>query len=298
MCTWITFIYNWSGIILFVHTVGIMVYLFIMVRNVAKGVTIPRLLQSKWRRVVIEILYVSLSALASLCYATVPLFTNKYGLAGAWCWIRALDENCKLIVIGLLDQLLNGYVFYISGGVVGIIQLIAVAIIYSQLPITLREARLLLRKTFFIIVCFLVSIFIVVITLSMRVITAKTRTYQLPAIWLSVAIAFPIGLLLFPIAFLISFYPIRKIWNDKIRICFAHCKCCKKPKPLHHKRHVHFQEPTEVPTFPVSSRVTPASSTFFQVPYTNDFTHITNATTPLVSEGHAGRGYGSVSASN
>ena len=292
VCIWIAFFYDWGGIIKFVHMVGIMTYLFFLVRYVAKGETAPRLLQTKFRRVVAEVLYILVSTVISLGYATVPLFTHKYGLAGSWCWIKELDENCHLTLTGLLDQLLNGYVFYIFGGVIGSVMLIAVAVVYSRLPLTLREARLLLRKISIIIVCFLVFIIIVLVALSMRVITATTKAYQRPAVWLIVAVAFPIALLLFPIAFLFSFYPIRKAFNlFKGKIS---CRFCKKDKPVHNKPRVRFQEPTEVPTFPVSTRVTPASSTFFHVPYTNEFTHITTATAPPISEGRSDTGYESI----
>ena len=301
VCIYNAFIYNWAGILKFVHTVGIMTYLFFLVRYVAKGETAPRLLQTKSQRVVIEILYVLVTFLVSLGYATVPIFNHKYGLAGALCWIKALDEDCHLTLAGLLDQLLNGYVFYVFGGVIGIIMLIAVAVVYSRLPLTLREARLLLRKIFVIIVFFLASIITVLVILSMRVVTATTRVYQLPALWLIACIAFPIGLILFPIAFLFSFYPVGKAFKlCSQKIC---CGLCKKHKPVQIKPRVHFlepTEPTEVPTFPVSTRVSPASSTCFdrEVPYTDEFTHITTATAPLVSDGHEDTGYGSISKSD
>ena len=155
VCILIAYVHNWSGMINFVHTVGIMIYLLILVRYVAKGETAPRLLQTKSRRMVAEVLYVLVSSLVTLGYATVPLFNNNYGLAGYLCWIKSLDEDCHLTLTGLLDQLLNGYVFCISGGVIGIVLLIAVAVVYSRLPLTLREARLLLRKIFVIIGSFL-----------------------------------------------------------------------------------------------------------------------------------------------
>ena len=294
VCTWIGFFYNWAGIIKFVHTVGIMTYLFFLVRYVAKGEKAPRLLQTKSRRVVAEILYVLITFLVSLGYVTVPLFTHNYGLAGFWCWITALDEDCRLTLSGLLDQLFNGFVFYVSGGVIGIIMLIAVAVVYSRLPLTLREARLLLRKIFIIIVCFLVFIASVLIGLSMRMVTAATKVYQLAALWLTLAISFPLSLLLFPIAFLLSFYPVGKAF----KLCYGKI-CCglrKQNKPVRNKPRVHFQEPTDVPTVPVSTRVSPASNTLpLPVPYTNEFTRITTATAPLISEGRNDTGYGSTS---
>ena len=291
VCSWIAYFYNSSGIMNLVHTVGIMIYLFFFVRYVAKGETTPSLLQTKCRRMVAEILYMLLSFLFSLGYATVPLFTDNYGLAGFWCWIKALDDNCNLTLTGLLNQLLSGYMCYVFGGVIGVIMLIAVAVVYSRLPLTLREARLLLRKISVIIVCFLIFTGIVLIALSMRVVTATAKAYQLAAIWLVAVIAFPISLLLFPIAFLFSFYPVGKAF----KLCYGKI-CCglyKKDKPVHNKPRVHFRGPTDAPTYPVSTRVSPASHTVpLPVPYTNEFTDITTSTAPLISEGRD-TGYGS-----
>ena len=261
---------------------------------VAKGNTVPRLLQSKHRRIAFEVLYIALSALITLCYATMPLFTNNYGLAGAWCWIRALDKKCDLTVTGLVAQLLNGHVFYDSGGIIGVVMLVAIAVVYSRLPITLQEARLLLKKAFFIIMSFLVYTIIVVIALSIRMITAKTKIYRLPAIWISVGITYPVSLLFFPIAFLICFYSLRKVckactdkWNGYGICCFT-----KIYRPIHHQKHVRFQHTTQAPTYPESTRISPPSSTFFQVPYTNDFTRISTART---ADSHADTGYNSIS---
>ena len=80
VCILIAYVHNWSGMINFVHTVGIMTYLFFLVRYVAKGETAPQLLQSKSRRVVAEVLYVLISSLVTLGYATVPLFNNNYDM--------------------------------------------------------------------------------------------------------------------------------------------------------------------------------------------------------------------------
>ena len=139
---------------------------------------------------------------------------------------------------------------------------------------------------------FLVFFIIVLLTLSMRVITATTKVYQLPTLWLVVAVAFPIGLLLFPIAFLFSFYPVGKAFKLRSRkICYG---VCKKHKPGQIKPRVHFQVPTDAPTYPVSTRVSPPSITLpFPVPYTNEFTHITTATTLHISERCNDTKYGS-----
>ena len=281
VCTWIAFIYNWTGIVVFVFTVGIMIYLFFLVRYLAKGNTVPQFLQSKCRRVSLESSYIVLSMLLTLAYASVPYFTNNYGLAGAWCWIRALDDNCKVTMSGLLAQLFHGHIFYESGGIIGIILMIAIAIVYYKLPVTQQETRLLLKKTFIVIICFLLYVVIVVIALSIRMLTAKTSHYQHFAIWFSIGITYPISLLLFPVAFLICFYPVGKFCRSVVcstdarvqKCCCCQCKKLTKQKYMN-KRIVRFQQQpeysTQAPTYPESTRVSPPSNTFYQVPYTDN----------------------------
>ena len=301
VCTWIAFIYNWTGIVLFVFTVGIMIYLFFLVQYVAKGNTVPIFLQSKCRRVTLEGSYIVLSLTITFAYASVPYFTHNYGLAGAWCWIRALDSNCKMTLSGLLAQLFHGHIFYESGGIVGILLMIAIGVVYCRLPVSLQEARLLLKKTFTVIVCFLIYVIVVVIALSIRMITAKTSHYRHFAIWFSVGITYPLSLLLFPIAFIFSFNPTRKLFRSAACVT-AKRFCCwvcerqrvKKRKSIHNQHQPAYSTHI-VPTFPESSRVSPPSHTFFHVPYTNNFTHITTEHAPLVHEDGTDTGYGSVS---
>ena len=303
VCTWIAFIYNWTGIVVFVFTVGIMIYLFFLVRYLAKGNIVgPQFLQSSCRRVSLESSYVVLSALLTFAYASIPYFTKKYGLAGAWCWIKALDEDCKLAVSGLLSQLLYGYIFYESGGIIGIVLMIAIAVVYCRLPVTLHEARLLLKKTFVVMIGFLLYIIIAVFALSIRMHTAEKGQYRHYAIWIIFGITYPISLLLFPIAFLLSFYPIGKFCKHlknarDWKCCCFQCNYTAKQKPK--KCDVHFQQQpvysTQAPTYPESSRVSPPSSTYFKVPYTDKFTHITTENAPLVPEECTDTGYGTIS---
>ena len=148
-----------------------------------KGNTGPQFLKSKCHRVCLKGSYVVLSTVITFAYTSIPYSTSLvtillYGLAGARCWIRALVEDCKLTLSSLLAQLFHGYMFYKSGGIIGIILMIAITVVYCQLPIILQEAQLLLRKLLVVMTCFLVYIVIVVIALSIRMITAKTSSYQ------------------------------------------------------------------------------------------------------------------------
>ena len=305
VCIWVAYLYNWTGIILSVYTIGMMVYLFYLVRCLAKGNTLspPRFLQSKQYRIILEIVYVFLPSLLSFAYASVPYFNHNYGLASAWCWIRNTDENCKLTLSGLLDQLLNGYIFYETGGIAGVIFTIAIAIVYWRLPSTLYEARLLLKKTFFILLCLLLSVLIVMIAFINGMHVARTGQYQHLAGWLTIASLYPISLLLFPFGFLICFYSGKMFNRSSVKHTISKWLCsCTKCKSKQKKRRVRIQAPivesTQAPTIPASTRVSQPSSTFFKVPHTNEFTIVSyqsEATVPLVSGGPTDTGYDSVS---
>ena len=100
-------------------------------------------------------MYVILLVLLSFVYAWIPYIHNNHGLAGAWCWVRTMDDNCT--VVGLVDQVMTGYVIYVTTGLFGGVMIIVIVIMYCKLPPTLREARLLLKKTIIILICLLLS---------------------------------------------------------------------------------------------------------------------------------------------
>lgn len=253
-------------------------------------------------------MYVFLPSLLSFAYASVPYFNHNYGLASAWCWIRNTDENCKLTLSGLLDQLLNGYIFYETGGIAGVIFTIAIAIVYWRLHSTLYEARLLLKKTFFMLLCLLLSVLIVMIAFINGMHAARTGQYQHLAGWLTIASLYPISLLLFPFGFLICFYSGKILILIDLQSNIQYLsgsvvvRSAKVSKKNNKKRRVRIQAPivelTQTPTIPASTRVSQPSSTFFKVPYTNEFTIVSyqsEATVPLVSGGPTDTGYDSVS---
>ena len=276
VCAAIGLIWNWSGIMVFIFTVGMKVYLFIYVKRLTRGDTGPVFVQSGCGRVTLESLYVVLSVFVTICYAFVPFFTKNYGLAGPWCWIRAIDENCTVSTSGLINQILNGYVFYVPGSIIGLVLLIGIAVLYCRLPSTLgNESRLLLKKTFFVIITFVANIVIAGFALLTRVTAGIKRQYDFPGTWYCFAITWPISLLLFPIVYMICFFRTNHVFS------------CYKELPQGRNEHS-----IQNPTIPKSSRLSAPSETFcdLKVPYTNNFTVI-DENTQLVLETS---GYGSV----
>ena len=161
----------------------------------------------------------------------------------------------------------------------------AVATVYCRLPKTLQESRLLLKKTFFVMVFFFVYIAVQVFCFTNRIITVETGAHQYFAVWLIVAITYPASLLLFPLAFVFNFY-------STSELCRATLCCYKCVKMKSRTKQSVQRQPTcathNVRTFRDSSRVSLPSHTFFHIPYTNEFTRITTENAPLVrSEGEA-----------
>lgn len=291
VCMSIGFLWNWTGVLVFVFTVGIKIYLFFFVRHIARGSMLPRFLYTKHRRVIMESLYVCLLTAATLGYAAIPFITNNYGIAGGWCWIRALDENCKLSRAGLLNQLFNGYIFYVSGSVIGLVLLIAVSIMYCRLPITNNESRLLLRKTFSVIITFLVNLVIMGFALAARVTAAKEKEYEYPAIWISFGITFPISLLLFPMAYFFFF----SFGNKARELLSFVCICFRRREHRRHRGRARIEHSMRFATNQESTHTSANSTTAsLEVPYTDAFTHISESEIIPVLHTDAARGYGTI----
>ena len=297
LCICVAFFNHWTVTMTLVFAMGIMVYLFYLVRHFAKGnaLTVPTILWSKCHRITLECLYIILPVALAFAYASEPYIRGSYGLAGAWCWISSLDENCKLTDAGLLDQL-SSYLPILIVGTIGIILMVIITVTYCWLPTTLHEARLLLRKTFIILACLLLFVTLHVINLSIRVYSAKTNQYQHFTMWVLYAMSQSISFLVFPLGFLLCFYSLRAV---RLK-CYSFCRrmhTCALCFGRFKRERIQFQQQnpalsTLVPTIPKSTRVSPPSSTYFRIPYTNNFTHITTENEPVRG---ADTGYGSVS---
>lgn len=285
MCVFVAYFNHWAVAMELVYTMGILIYMFYLVRHLSKGnaLIFPKFLESKYRRYLLESLYIILPALLTFVYASEPYIRDSYGLAGAWCWIVSLDDNCKQTLPGLLEQL-SSYLLILITGIIGLFLMVFIVITYCRLPPAFREVRLLLRKTSIVLVCLLLFTLFHVIPLSVRMYSTKLELYHHFSLWIIHAMLQAITSLLFPLGFLLSFYPTMNVLT----------KCCKRNVIGHgHRPHNNIMQAQQRldsigdnerapltnldldPTVPKSTRVSPPSYTFFHVPYTNGFTHIT-----------------------
>lgn len=95
VCTWIAYFYNWSGIVVFVFSVGIIVYLFYLVyhrTSLIRGntLTTQKFLKSRSSRVALEIFYLISTLLLSCAYASIP-YIHQWQLWTGW-WL-VLDTS-------------------------------------------------------------------------------------------------------------------------------------------------------------------------------------------------------------
>ena len=57
----------------------------------------------------LEFVYILTSLAIPATFFWVPLLHNAYGLAGGWCWIRAMDDQCTKLKAGLVEQFVLWY---------------------------------------------------------------------------------------------------------------------------------------------------------------------------------------------
>ena len=270
----------------FILAFGIILYLLCLVVTKIKGRTrfYCRPSESKCCHVLPELSSALLPVLLSFAFAWVPYFDDNYGLAGPWCWIKLVDDNCKSV--GLRDQIIF-FGMHEAFGVIGLITSLVLFIIYCKLATSFKEAKSLLKRTLILMGFQLGYILILTYDLAVRLYVGLTGDRQHIVLWFLYAFVTPNGHLIFPLGCLACFYPIRKILWGSIRKTRHKCKdwhrsclcrtCCK-----HHQKTSNSQWEGEVATAPESSRVSFPSDTFFDIPYTNAFTKITTEDSRLV----------------
>ena len=271
VCFWLAFITHWTSIMVFIFAFETILYLLYLVITQTRG-DCCRPVQSKCCQAMLELLFIMLPVLLSFPIAYVPYRNNNYGLAGPWCWVRSIDDNCKSV--GVRDQMIY-FGLYWAVGAIGIIINIIFSVVYHKLTGTFKEARKLLKLTLILMGFQLGYITIVTLQLAVRLYTAISGSQQHIALWFIHAFIIPNGQLIFPIGYFICFNSVKKMLYESIRTFRLKCKewynacICRV-----HDGQALVEGDIEHCTAPISSRISPPSSTFFKIPYTDCFTKI------------------------
>ena len=270
VCFWLGFITHWTSVMVFIFAFEIILFLFYLVIVQIREDFCCQPPQSKCCRAMLELLFILQPILLSFPVAWVPYNNNSYGLAGPWCWVRSIDENCRNV--GMRDQMIY-FGLYWAVGVIGIIMNVIFSVQYHKMADTFVKARKFLRLTL-ILMCFQLGyILIVTLQLIVRLYTTLTGSQQHIVLWYMHAFVIPNGQLIFPFGCLACFYPVRKKLCGSIKKARHNCwvwykdrLCCKAQdgQPLQ-------EGETENSTAPESDRISPPSSTFFETPFTGAF---------------------------
>ena len=191
-----------------------------------RGDPFPILSNSRCASRFLEILFVFVAILIPSTHHWVPFLHGKFGLAGAYCWIRETDDDCK--DLGITEQL----AFYGIAEAIGLTSVVAVvglSVVYCRIAYKYKLARrnqlTLIRQTL-ILMCFLVThVVFLSAGLVARFLPGMSKTEHL-VFWFFNAAGIPVSLLVIPIGFVIHVYSTRM---ECLRYCKELC-CCNSWK--------------------------------------------------------------------
>ena len=282
VCRWLGFLNNWLNCVVFVLPLEIIMYMVFLVYCLVKNDPFPWVSRSKRTKICLEFVYITIPIVVLFAFAWGPFVHNNYGLAGPMCWIRTFkngDENCTNI--GLHDQIVFGYALFEGTGIIGVFLMVVIALVYSKLAVTLRDARLLLRKALILITVLLVYILTISLPFFIRIYTALTGKYTNFTMWTVLALSLPLCQLIFPCGYFACFFTLSfKSLQRATRWC---CIICIADQSIPIRADLSNVYGT---TLPESTRISQPSNTFFNLSYTNGFTHMSTDHSLLLPDNH------------
>lgn len=257
VCTHLGFLSNWSGIVIYIFNLDIILYLLFVVYRQLRGGVLSKYFQSHLCRGLAECLCVLLSIFLPVAYIWVPYKENNYGLNEAYCYIKAFDNNCT--TIGVKDKLIYAYSLYEGVGIVAVVIAAGILIVYCTLSVLFIRAKNLLRQILILLLAIL--LYIVILNVMIAVDVLVDTPYPLNIFF---AIAATLTDLIFMFGYLLAFY------SSQFKRCLM-LQRRKRPLPRFFNDNT---DSKEYGTFEDSIRSTRPSYTYFDVPYTGEFTSV------------------------
>ncbi len=224
-----------------------------------------------------------------LTYLWIPFLHDNYGLSGASCWMRALDDNCTNV--GLVDQLVFAYGAYEGVGLVAIFVTLTISIVYCRVAYAYPDAKRLIRRTLSLTGFLIAYVVVISIPLAIRLNTGITGSRQHFILWITWAIAIPISHTIFIFGFLFSFYTRAICGCKKTKMNTTLCGCLERGSSSKARTNILTIDATIKP----SERVSFPSDTYFSVPYTGGFTDVENNPLVLKTDKDKDTGYSTCS---
>ena len=277
VCVWLGFFALWTYYLVFVFTYEIVGYiLYLVISKIRMSPPPP-----KCFRIFMEMAYILTPVLISTTFSIQAYKTKSYGIAGPWCFVRSLNDNCE--PIGFVIQMIF-FSINVTVGIASIAVSVIFSVVYFKLAKSYKEARHLLKQSLYVMIFQCIHTFVGIFHFSVRLYTLLSQHHQLYDLWLTHAFTIPTGTLIFPLGILVSFYPVRKILHmvyERIIVIV----CCRYRNRIVSNVHI-VQSSTKQVTIPQSDRITQPSSTYFNIPHPES--NITCEESPLINEDHHG----------
>ena len=257
ICILLGFLTQWTYVMVFILSCEVVLHLLCIVFSRLRGSQpFPKCTGAKLCTRTVEAMYILLPLTIATVFAVMPLLNNGYGIAGPWCWVQSINEECE--PSGLIIQMIF-YGMYMVAGVAGIGASLFF-VVYFKMSSSFRNLRSLLKKTLYVMIFQIIHILIILCNLTLRAYTVLTQRHQLYGWWVAHAFTLPVGVLVFPIGYLISFYSAKKTVVKIVKnLAF---KCCKHGAFNRlHSDHELFE--LKDATAPDSDRISPPSDTYF-----------------------------------
>ena len=265
VCIGVGFSYVWTYVLTFIFSYEIIAHLLYLAVSKIRGTWVPQC-GLKYCGVIIEIVYITIPVTIATVFAVLPLTQQKYGIAGPWCFVRSLNDNCE--PTGLSMQMAF-YALYMTLGVAGVVTTLIFLVVYFKLAISFKEVRHLLKRTLYILGFKFIHILLILCSLSCRVYTLQTRRQQLYGLWLTHALAFPIGVLVFPLGYFLCFHPIGQIIHKFFKKMVRKCRRSRHNTSLNRAEVVASITIAHRASVPKSDRISQPSYTYFDIPHSD-----------------------------
>ena len=282
-CVTLAFLDGWSGFMFIAIALEITLLLTYRVYESLQRQLLDCNLWSKCSKVLAEVIAVSLSVLIPLTFSVILLVSGKYGLNGTWCWIKALNSECR--GKGLMDLTILAAIAYVVPGIVIGVCVVVVIILFCISACQSSDSRRLnskmIRDNLVLLAFYVVFFAFTSVDNSAGLLLTTTDSYYNYPIWLVRAIGFPLNKLFLLLGFLVYVYSLKKLTLGSFqilkKIC---CKCCRGQHPYHivDDTSIPMQRSRSVtggPTYRSSHPQVYPSETVMSPPYTGAFTSIT-----------------------
>lgn len=283
VCVWIGLFTGWTYVLLFIFSYEIIFQLLFLVVWQIKGGPQFRIGRNRickcFGYATIDTVMILLPISIATAFVVPPYIQNRYGIAGPWCFVQSVTNiNGTCYATGKTIQT-TFYGMYMAVGAAGILASVIFTIVYFRLSVTYKEARLLLKRTLIVLVFKCVHIVFIICSVACRFYTLQAKRRRKFGLWVLHAISVPLGVLVFPLGYLVCFYPVIKIargFYEKLSTNHS------KKKDSNNRT-----DAAEDATAPRSERVSQPSDTFFHVSHPDELTDQTS----LISDAWPVRSY-------